>query len=482
MASILIIDDEPVVRDVATRILSRAGHNAVTAGSLAEGMKVVNATPIEVMLLDIYLPDGRGDELIPDFLRRDPQMKIIVISGDVTATTAVAALKRGAFDYVTKPFTPETLLHVVAQGCDARRLAIQQLTSERDPMRPLHQGRRLPGTSPEAAAVNLQVDAAAAVDSAVLICGESGTGKELVARLIHDKSSRATGPFVVINCAAVPRLLMATELFGSEPGSRSETPEPRKGLLELADGGTVYLDELTDVELPVQRQLLAVLRDKMITRAGGDVPRSVDVRIVAATSQDLQSPEFGSVADGKLVAALSAMTIKIPPLRERPQDIETLAFAFLREKSLELGRRANGFSEDVLRFLRRYSWPGNARELRNMVERLLILSDNAMIQVDEETLRRYCFQNFAELRIQSDETDPIESSASETKGMTVVPTLAESEREYLMSALRRSAFDTARAAAASGIPEAEFAEKIATHGLQDWIDGQQTRGTDSPIA
>jgi len=431
-----------------------------------------------VALLDVNLPDGRGDQVLPDLLARDPFLHVVIITGEPSIETAVSATRNGAFDYLSKPFTPDTLMHVVTQALAARRLAVGRAATERTSPRTGVSQRRLVGSSPEICAVNLIIDRVAKTPSTpVLITGESGTGKEMAAQAIHDLSSRRERPIIKINCSAIPRPLVEAELFGHERGAFTDARETRKGLFELADGGTIFLDEIGELDLGVQPKLLRVLEDRLVTRIGSERPRQLDVRVIAATNRNLQDMCAKGLFRQDLYFRLAVMAVHMPPLRAHREDIEPLAHVFLREKSMELGRKITGFSDEVLDFFRGYSWPGNVRELKNMVERLIILADTDMLTLDEESIRRYCFNSEPPLpKGGASEIDLPGNKSSFSLNPSADPTemltLEEMEKRYIRRILERLSFNRTQSALKLGISRSTLLRKINEYGLEEWVNGK----------
>ena len=465
MASIAIVDDEASVRSVLAKILVQGGHDVCVSSTLSEFLEIMKRESVEVALLDIHLPDGRGDEVMPELLARDPYLRVVVVSGDPSLDTVESALKRGAFDYLCKPFNADALRHVVSQAIAARYEAINRAASERSPLRSVTSQRRLAGFSRQVCAVNLAIERAAASGlEPVLIQGESGTGKEMAAKAIHDMSDRRNYPLVKVNCAAIPKPLAESELFGTEMGAMPELKSARLGMLEMAERGTIFLDEIGDLDVQVQAKLLRFLQDQTITRIGGTSPRRVDVRVIAATTGDIGRPGGRVAFMPDLYQLLSVNTIEMPPLRMHPDDIEHLAYVFLREKSLELNRKVYNFSEEVLDFFRSYSWPGNVRELRSMVERLVILSDPDRMQIDEEILRRYCF-HYHPMQIRLAAAQSRDGAGHGGEREEVV-TLEKMEAEYLSRALKILDFNKTQCAVALGISRSTLQRKIQQYGLE----------------
>ncbi len=481
MASIIVVDDDDNIRNLFARILQNAGHQVQTSTSVAGFLELMETQTVDIVLLDIHLPDGRGDEVVPELIARDPYLHVIVISGDVSVATAVSATKKGAYDYLTKPFTVDTLLHVVSQAIEARRVAITRAAAERNPLRGFQNQRRLVGSSPEICAVNLMIDRVAKTPSTpVLITGESGTGKEMAAESIHQLSSRRNQPLIKVNCSAIPRPLVEAELFGHERGAFTDARESRKGLFELADGGTIFLDEIGDLDLSVQPKLLRVLEEKMVARIGSERSRKVDIRVIAATNRDLEKLCGRGEFREDLYFRLAVMKIEMPPLRSHIEDMEKLAYLFLQEKSMELGKKVYGFSQEVLEFFRLYEWPGNVRELKNMVERLLILADSDVIQLDEMSLRRYCFMSPESSIMPSIERELAgdiggSSRVTTAKELEDILTLEEVEKNYIKHAMVQLNFNKSKCARQLGISRSTLQRKLSVYDLDNWIETESCR-------
>ncbi|RMG90339.1 MAG: sigma-54-dependent Fis family transcriptional regulator, partial [Candidatus Dadabacteria bacterium] len=370
MASILIVDDEAFLRDQLGRILEEEGYAVQGVGTGAEAHAAFEAEPPDLVLLDLNLPDRHGIEVLRDLKARDPDLLVIVITGYGSVESAVESLKLGAYDYVKKPFKADAIKLIV-------RLALETQTLRRR-VRVLRERELGPGgpviaESPAMREVLRQAeDVAAHPDTTVLITGESGTGKEVVARLIHNLSPRAQAPFLEVNCAAIPGSLLESELFGHEPGAFTDARRPKEGLLEAADGGTVFLDEVGDMDPGLQAKLLRFLETRRFRRVGGVREARVDVRVIAATNRDLREAirERGFRED--LYYRLNVFPIHVPPLRERPEDVLPLAQHFLEEFARRFHRPVSAISPEAQARLRAYPWPGNVREVRNLMERLAI--------------------------------------------------------------------------------------------------------------
>ncbi len=373
--SLLIADDEPNIRRVLQAIFAKDGYQVHVAENGLHALEVAGANHIDVLITDLIMPDMNGVELLQKIKQRQPQVVAIMITAYATIKTCVDAMRYGASDYITKPFDMDEMRAVikraVARAADAQTATLGGAAPRR--------AAALPGmgqaVSPAMRDVDATVTRAAASKATVLIRGESGTGKELVARALHERSERCSGPFVAVSCAALSETLLESELFGHDKNAFTGAVAERKGRFELAHGGTLFLDEIGDVPPPVQVKLLRVLQQREFERVGGGKTIKVDVRIVAATNADLET----QVKDGKfredLYYRLHVIQILLPPLRDRTEDIPGLVAGFLQKFNGENDRRITGVAPESLHCLVQYPWPGNVRELENVVERCVVLSD-----------------------------------------------------------------------------------------------------------
>ena len=384
-ASILIVDDESVVRDSLGKWFEEEGYKVETASTAREALLKLPGQRWDLALLDIKMPGMDGLELQRKIHEVDPEIIIIIMTGYASVETAVQALKDGAYDYIMKPFDPDDLAHVVAKALEHRRTQkenvwLRETLAEAQPL-------DLVGQSKPMQKVQELIRTVAPTDTTVLIQGESGTGKELVARAIHNLSPRRFMPLVVIHCGALTETLLESELFGHEKGAFTGAQYRKKGKFEVAEGGTVFLDEISDISLKTQTDLLRVLQEKEITRVGGTQAIKVDFRVVAATNKELES----LVREGKfrpdLYYRLNVFEITVPPLRERKEDIPLLADYFLKKYSSVMNKRFTGLSRAALDLLLNYDWPGNVRELENAIERALVIGREPEVQATDFPLQ-----------------------------------------------------------------------------------------------
>ena len=377
---LLIVDDELHVRESLSHWFAEDGYDVVAADSGKQALALLGRRSFDIVITDIRMPGMDGLELQHRILEVDPDLAIIVITAYASVSTAVQALKEGAYDYLAKPFDPEEMTRVVEKAWEKQRLRKENLLLKE---RLKGSGPRLiVGDSPDMAAVMKLVESVAPTETTVLIRGESGTGKELVARLIHTGSPRAFGPMVAVNCGALPEGILESELFGHEKGAFTGATAMRKGKLELADGGTLFLDEIGEISPKVQVELLRSLEDKKVTRLGGNHEIQVDFRIVCATNSDLEEAVSEGGFREDLFYRINVFEITIPPLRDRVGDIQPIADHYLRTFSAAMGRQVTGFSPEAEKLMRSYSWPGNVRELANAVERALVVCRGTTIDLE----------------------------------------------------------------------------------------------------
>jgi DNA-binding NtrC family response regulator len=375
---ILIIDDETVLQDVLSTLLRREGFQVLQATNAADGLRLAEEHEVDLVLLDLMLPDRSGIEVLRELKARDSEIVVVVITAYSSVESAIVAMREGAFHYISKPFKNQEVILTVRKGLEQRRLR----TENRDLRLRLAGLENMIWRSPEMEAVIELVRRAAPSRSNILLTGESGTGKELVARAIHQLSPRNDGPFVVVNTGSVPTDLLESTLFGHTRGAFTGAVASKRGLFEVADGGTIFLDEIGTISSPTQAKLLRVLQEREFIPVGGEQTIRVDVRIIAATNAELQR----MVAEGSfredLFYRLNVITIELPPLRQRPDDIPALATHFLRRYGEENGRTALALSPRAMDVLTAYHWPGNVRQLENVIERAVVLSTGEVIDVD----------------------------------------------------------------------------------------------------
>jgi DNA-binding NtrC family response regulator len=378
VARLLVVDDEINLRRVLAALLTADRHSVTQAGTFADAKQCLAANAFDAVLTDQKLPDGVGLDLVAVCRGIDPPPPVIVITAFATVELAVEAMRLGAFDFITKPFLPEAVRAAVRRAVD--RTALQRENARlRDELRRLSPEAQLLGDSAPMRALMDRVARVAPPAVTVLITGETGSGKERVARALHGLSPRAGGPFIAINCGAIPETLIESELFGHEKGAFTGATTARAGVFEAADGGTLLLDEIGDMPLQAQARLLRVLAEGQVMRLGSTSPRPVDVRVLASTHRDLAV----AVREGRfrddLYYRLAVALVAVPPLREHPEDVPLLAATFLARVAARAGRPHLAFAPDALAALSAYEWPGNVRELENLVERCALLAPEEAI-------------------------------------------------------------------------------------------------------
>ncbi len=376
-ATILIIDDDSMLTSFLASALGEEGYEMLTAGTGAEGEAILRTRPVDIVLLDFRLPDADGISVLTRIKQLDPSTQVIMLTAFSEVPTAVQAIKLGAYEYLHKPSDVTKL-----QTTIGRALKELSMRREIERMRQKPGGyahRWIVGQSPKMRQVAQLAAKAAPGDATILIQGESGTGKEVVAHAIQQHSRRADKPFIIINCAAIPDQLLESELFGYEAGAFTGARRQKKGLLEMADGGTFFLDEISEMPLPMQAKLLRVLETKSLRRIGGTADIRVDVRFIAASNRDLRAAGQDGILRQDLYYRLSVVVIDLPPLRERMEDLELFVNAFVDEFNRMMGKNITGVAKETLALMQRYHWPGNIRELRNVIERAMVLCDGQEI-------------------------------------------------------------------------------------------------------
>ena len=380
-ASILVVDDEEAIVSSLSSILQDEGYEVAVAKSGGEALKTYMADPPDLMLLDIWMPDMDGLETLRRIKELVPTAQVMVMSGHGSIETAVKAIKLGAYDYIEKPLSLENVTLRVKHALEQYRLEEENRSLRTKVQRKFE----LVGQSPAMQQLRQLIDTAGPTNSRVLIGGENGTGKELVARAIHLQSGRAERPFVAVNCAAIPETLIESELFGHEKGSFSGATSMKRGQFEQADGGTLFLDEIGDMSLNTQAKVLRALQEQQFTRVGGTKLLKVDVRVLAASNKDLlKEIEKGTFRED-LYYRLNVVPIVVPPLRERREDIPLLIRHFMKVHAEEQGLRIKEVTPEAMNIFQQYEWPGNIRELRNLIERLMIMVPGNAIDAGQAT-------------------------------------------------------------------------------------------------
>ncbi len=386
MAKILVIDDEKSIRSTLREILEYEKYKVDDAIDGIEGLELINKNEYDVILCDIKMPQMDGIEVLENILKSH-DTPVIMISGHGNIDTAVEAIKKGAFDYISKPLDLNRLLITIRNAMDKSRL----ITETKVLKKQVSKTYEMVGESPAMVQIKEMIEKVAPTTARVLITGENGTGKELVARWLHEKSNRTKSPFVEVNCAAIPSELIESKLFGHEKGSFTSAIKQRKGDFELAHGGTLFLDEICDMSLSAQAKVLRALQENKIMRVGGEKEIPVDVRIITATNKDIKKEIENNKFREDLYHRLSVILINVPPLSERKEDIPLLADHFINEICVSQGKPPLTFTDDAISELQNITWTGNIRELRNVIERLSILCDITITGNDVKMFARPLF-------------------------------------------------------------------------------------------
>ena len=438
---ILVVDDELVVRDSLASWFEDEGYEVGVAESGKAALERMQEGQWDLALLDIKMPGMDGLELQRKIREIDPKIQIVIMTAYASVQTSVEALKDGAFDYIVKPFDPDQLVHIIRNATERKHLAADSERLRRKVEEEAEEHRVI-GDSPQMKRVMTLVEQVAKTDSTVLILGESGTGKELVARAIHNHSARRYMPIVTVNCGALPEGILESELFGHEKGAFTGAQYRRKGKFELADGGTIFLDEIGDIGPKTQSDLLRVIEEKKITRVGGNREIDVDFRVVAATNRDLEALVKEERFRRDLYYRLNVFNIELPPLRERREDIIPIAMHFLENFNRAMGRRVSGFAPEAEALLRSQPWTGNVRELENAIERAMVVCSNDVIEPSDFP---FCSQS----------APPGDPQLS----------LAEIERRHIEQVLLATGWNVSRAAKQLDIDRVTLYNKMKKYGL-----------------
>jgi DNA-binding NtrC family response regulator len=381
-AKVMVVDDTDGVRELIGTILQRNGYEPLPKANAAQLLASFTETQPDVILLDLVLPDGDGMELLPQIKKQWPDTEVIVLTGHATYDVAVEATKRGAYHFQNKPFDQKILLLSVERALEHRRLN-QEASSLRKALDTMSGGNSPIFQSPAMKAVVRTIERVAPSDVSILITGESGTGKEVIADLIHNLSPRNKGPLIKINCAALPRELIESELFGSVKGAFTGANVDREGLFRQAEGGALLLDEISEMPIDTQSKLLRVLQEKEVRPVGGRTSYKTDCRIIAATNRGTEDAIKSGKLREDLYYRISAISVHLPPLRERREDIIPLATAFLKRFGAQAGRNLTGFSPEATEALRIFDWPGNVRQLQNEIQRAVLMSEGTLIDAHD---------------------------------------------------------------------------------------------------
>jgi len=446
-ANILVIDDEETMRDSCRQTLSRDGSRVAVAEDGSRGLAMLKKESFDLVILDLKMPGLSGMEVLKKIKEEDPEVVVVVITGYATVESAVEAMKIGAYDFIPKPFTPESLRAIVKRALDKRELALENVLL-RGELKASFGPDVIVGQSKLMKKVEELVRKVGPTDTTVLISGESGTGKELVARAIHRHSSRRDKPFVAVDCGSLVENLFESELFGHVKGSFTGATATKYGRFELANGGTLFFDEIGNISINIQTKLLRVLQEREVTKVGSSQVIKVDVRIVAATNKDLQKAVKAETFREELFYRLSVVPITLPALRERRDDISLLATHFLSKYNKKRRKNIRAISERAMEALVEYDWPGNVRELENAIERAVVLAENDVVKPSD--LLYYGLTVERSLR----------SDVSEAQRLIDV------EREHITKTLKMFDGHKGKTAESLGIDRKTLRSKLRRYGIE----------------
>ena len=439
--TLLVVDDTPGTLEVLHRSLTAEGYTTYTVPNAVDALKLLEGTSVDLVITDLKMPKISGIDLIRHVRANYRNTAVMMITGYATVESAVEAVKNGAEEYVAKPFTDGELLAAVRRVLDKLK---QRREASTKPALKSAGAYGLIGESPPMQKVFKAIRKASSTSATVLITGESGSGKELVARAIHYSSARASAPFVPVNCGGIPEGLLESELFGYVKGAFTGAHESRAGFFQTADGGTIFLDEIGETSVAMQVKLLRVLQDKEVCMVGDSRARKVDVRIIAATNKNLESLIQSRVFREELYYRINVVSIEVPPLRTRGGDISLLAWHFVEKFAGELGKTVPCFSEKAMEAMQNYAWPGNARELENAIQRIVVMNDEQVIEVPDLP----SFARFSALR---------------TTGVN--RTLAEVEADHIRNVLANAGGNKTQAAQILGIDRKTLRKKMVQYRL-----------------
>jgi len=454
--SILIVDDDGVMQETLSDVLKKRGYEIFSVGSGNGALSIIKKNVIDLILLDMRLPDIDGLEVLKKIKESDTEILVIMMTAFSDVQTAVSAMKSGAYDYINKPFELEELKLLIEKGLETKSL-INEVRRLHRQHGEKYQNSHIYGVSPKIHYVKELIGMISKTHkTSVLIQGESGTGKELAANAIHYNSHRSDKPLMKINCSAIPDSLLESELFGYEKGAFTDAKSTKKGLFELADGGTVFLDEIGDMNPFLQSKILRVLENQTFMRVGGEREIKVDIRIIAATNKDLETMVREGFFRKDLYYRLKVMVVEMPPLRDRLEDILLLSNLFIEENNKEFSKNIKGFSEEAKKLMTQYSWPGNVRELKNVIERAMILTDHEVITPKH-------------LPFELKQTEKVIHGNAEHEISEITPdmSLENMEKMHLSKVLKRLEWNKSKASKCLGISRATLRAKIKKYSLSE---------------
>lgn len=457
---ILVVDDEMIVCESCQRILEEEGLDVETASSGAEAFAKMKENPFDIVITDLKMPGIDGMEVLQTLRRDYPDTIVIMITGFSTVETAVEAMKLGAFDYIPKPFTPDEVSIVVKKAIEQKNLLLENVYLRQE-LQEKYGFHNIVGKSKKMQEIYRIISKVAPTDSTVLIHGQSGTGKELIARALHFNSARRDKQFVTVDCAVLSENLLESELFGHVRGSFTGAVTTKPGLFEVADGGTVFLDEIGNISPAIQAKLLRILQEREFTPVGGTKAKKVDIRLIAATNKDLEKMIKEGTFREDLYYRLNIVPIYLPLLKERYEDIPALSTHFLKKYSEEMGKAIKGFTPEAMERLMKHPWPGNVRELENVIERTVVMMDEEMVRVEHLILSG-----------QEEKAEPVNhvpatsEELKEVKKQLREKAVEDIEKAFIIKALERNQWNVTKAAEEVGMLRPNFQALMRKYGLK----------------
>jgi DNA-binding NtrC family response regulator len=457
--SILIVDDDEVMRETLSDVLKKRGYEIFSVGSGNGALSLMKKSIIDLILLDMRLPDIDGLEVLKKIKEFDTEILVIMMTAYSDVQTAVSSMKSGAYDYINKPFELDELKLLIEKGLETKSL-INEVRRLHRQQKENYENSHIYGVSPQIHYVKELIGMISKTHkTSVLIQGESGTGKELAANAVHYNSLRQDKPLMKINCSAIPDSLLESELFGYEKGAFTDAKNTKKGLFELADGGTVFLDEIGDMNPFLQSKILRVLENQTFMRVGGEREIKVDIRVIAATNKNLEAMVKEGLFRKDLYYRLKVMVVEMPPLRDRLEDILLLSSLFIEENNKEYNKAIKGFSDEAKKLMVQYAWPGNVRELKNVIERAMILTDQEVI-----TPKHLPFElKQTEKMAQENRGEEISEATMDLSDMS----LEGMEKHHLSKVLKRLEWNKSKASKFLGISRATLRAKIKKYNIAD---------------
>ena len=459
---ILIIDDEEIVRASCSRLLLPEGYSVKTADNAKSGLALLETHSFDLVLTDMKMPDMDGIEVLRNIKEKWPETEVIIMTGYGTVKTAVRAMKIGVFDYIEKPFTPDDLLPLVSKALERKKLSADHVDL-REVIPSHYELSNIVGISQAMQKVFHLIAKVANTGSTVLVTGESGTGKELIAKAIHYNSSRKDQPFVVVDCMTIPEPLIESELFGHAKGAFTGAIEKKKGLLEMANSGTIFFDEIGNLEVTTQAKLLRVLQEREFRPIGEKKQIHIDVRFISATNRDLKAMTKEGTFREDFFYRLNIFPIHLTPLRERKEDIPHLSYHFLQKYSRDLDRKVSHISADAMKLLVCYDWPGNIRQLENIIQRSVILCQGRTLRPEHLSSIEICSQEDIPRTV---------VELKEKKKNLRLRSVEEIEKTFVTEALRRNRWNISRAASEVGMQRTNFHALLKKYHISKSIAGQ----------